>query len=125
HEFTPDALPIVTLALGLAVTEAIHETSNVMCDLRWPNDVLVRDRKCAGILTQLEGPAVIAGIGINVNQPALPEDIANTAISLRIATGRSQSREQLLVAMLPTIDSYCRLLAEQGKQPILDMFSHA
>ena len=85
HKFKPDEIPIVTLALGLAVTEAIHQTSNVMCDLRWPNDILIHDRKCAGILTQLEGEAVIAGIGINVNQTSFPAEIASVATSLRTA----------------------------------------
>jgi BirA family transcriptional regulator, biotin operon repressor / biotin---[acetyl-CoA-carboxylase] ligase len=125
NRFTPESLPLVTLALGLGVTEAIQQTTDVMCDLRWPNDVLIAERKCAGILTQLEGPAVVAGIGINVNHTSFPEEIASAATSLRIASGRVQSRAQLLVALLPAIDSYCALLEEQGKQPILDMFAHA
>src|SRR5205085_7003122 len=79
HKFKPDEIPIVTLALGLAVTEAIQDTTNLICDLRWPNDILIHDRKCAGILTQLEGEAVIAGIGINVNQTSFPAEIASVA----------------------------------------------
>lgn len=117
--------PLVTLALGLAVVEAITQTTGVVCDLRWPNDVLIGDRKCAGILTQLEGAAVIAGIGINVNHAAFPEELSTVATSLRIASGRRHSREELLQALLPAIDSYCDLLAREGKEPILDMFTHA
>lgn len=124
-QFKPDDIPIVTLALGLAVTDAIQQTTNVMCDLRWPNDVLIQERKCAGILTQLEGTAVIAGIGINVNQTSFPGEIASLATSLRIAAGREQSREQLLLAMLPAIDSYSSVLSQRGRRPILDMFTHA
>ncbi len=123
--FDPDTLPLVTLALGLAVVEAIHETTGIVCDLRWPNDVLIRDRKCAGILTQLEGSAVIAGIGINVNHAAFPQELSSVATSLRIAGGREQPREDLLQKLLPAIDSYCDLLARQGKEPILDMFTNA
>ena len=123
--FEPETVPVVTLALGLAVVEAIHETTGIVCDLRWPNDVLIRDRKCAGILTQLEGAAVIAGIGINVNHSAFPEELSAVATSLRIASGREQSREDLLTKLLPTVDSYCGLLAHQGKGPILDMFTNA
>jgi BirA family biotin operon repressor/biotin-[acetyl-CoA-carboxylase] ligase len=123
--FEPETVPVVTLALGLAVVEAIHEATGIVCDLRWPNDVLIRDRKCAGILTQLEGAAVIAGIGINVNHSAFPEELSAVATSLRIAGGREQSREELLTKLLPTIDSYCDLLARQGKEPILDMFTNA
>jgi BirA family biotin operon repressor/biotin-[acetyl-CoA-carboxylase] ligase len=87
--------------------------------------VLIRDRKCAGILTQLEGAAVIAGIGINVNHSAFPEELSAVATSLRIASGREQSREDLLTKLLPTVDAYCGLLAHQGKGPILDMFTNA
>jgi BirA family biotin operon repressor/biotin-[acetyl-CoA-carboxylase] ligase len=123
--FAPETLPLVTLALGLAVVEAIHETTGIVCDLRWPNDVLAGDRKCAGILTQLEGTAVIAGIGINVNHTAFPPDLSAIATSLRIAGGHEYSREDLLQALLPAIDSYCDLLAREGKDPILDMFSNA
>ena len=123
--FAPDALPLVTMALGLATVNAILEASSVDCDLRWPNDVLVKDKKCAGILTQLDGPAIIAGIGINVNHAAFPPNLRDLATSLRIAGGRAQSREKLLVALLPAIDSSCATLENGGKQPILEMFAHA
>src|SRR4051794_4531735 len=43
----PDSLPLVTLSLGLAVAEAITSTAGVKCDLRWPNDVLIGEKKCA------------------------------------------------------------------------------
>jgi BirA family biotin operon repressor/biotin-[acetyl-CoA-carboxylase] ligase len=123
--FEPETVPLVTLALGLAVVETIGEITGIVCDLRWPNDVLIRERKCAGILTQLEGSAVIAGIGINVNHASFPSDLTAVATSLRIAAGSPQSREKLLLALLPAIDSYCDLLARKGKEPILDMFTHA
>ncbi len=66
------AIPAVTLALGLAVREGDHSITGVKCDLRWPNDLLARDRKFCGILTQIHSGAVIAGIGINVNQTGFP-----------------------------------------------------
>src|SRR5579863_5985369 len=62
HQYPPATLPVVTLALGLAVQEAILKTTGIACDLRWPNDLLIGSKKCAGILTQLEGSAIIAGI---------------------------------------------------------------
>src|SRR5262245_39582613 len=61
-------VPLLTLALGLAVRHVIGEQA----DLRWPNDVLLREHKVAGILAQTEGEAVIAGIGINVSQQSFP-----------------------------------------------------
>ncbi|MGH9663930.1 MAG: biotin--[acetyl-CoA-carboxylase] ligase, partial [Bryobacteraceae bacterium] len=121
----PDSLPLVTLTLGLAAAEAISQVSGLACDLRWPNDVLTGGKKCAGILVQFEQPAVVAGIGINVNQTAFPDDIARLATSLRIASGGLHSREDLLVRLLESIDAHCRILAEQGKEAILQSFTYA
>src|SRR5258708_1430366 len=67
-----NALPVVTLAMGLAVAEAITAVSGIVCDLRWPNDVLIGERKTAGILVQLEHGAILAGIGVNINNHELP-----------------------------------------------------
>jgi BirA family biotin operon repressor/biotin-[acetyl-CoA-carboxylase] ligase len=125
HNFTPLTLPLVTLALGLAVRDAILTANGTLCDLRWPNDVLIGSRKCAGILAQLEGSAIIAGIGMNVNHSEFPVELGETATSLRLATGRPHSREELLIALLPAIDRYCELLETEGRGPILDLFSQA
>jgi BirA family biotin operon repressor/biotin-[acetyl-CoA-carboxylase] ligase len=119
----PDALPVLTLALGLATAETIARATNLHPDLRWPNDVMLADRKTAGILVQLIDSVAIAGLGINVNHHAFPPEIAAEATSLRLATGHPQSRADLLIALLPAIDSFCRMLVEGGRQPILDQFT--
>ncbi len=121
----PSRLPVLTLALGLAVADAIAKTTDLVCDLRWPNDLLIGGKKCCGILTQLEGEAVIAGIGINVNHSSFPDPIARLATSLRLASARTWPREPLLAALLQSVDSHTALLENEGPQPILDMFSHA
>jgi BirA family biotin operon repressor/biotin-[acetyl-CoA-carboxylase] ligase len=118
-------LPLVTLALGLAVRESILDTTGIVTDLRWPNDVLIADRKTAGILTQMESGAIVAGIGINVNQTDLPPDIAPIATSLRLASGRTHSREQILIRLLPKIDEWCDVLAREGRGPILRVFTES
>ncbi|HLK22223.1 MAG TPA: biotin--[acetyl-CoA-carboxylase] ligase [Bryobacteraceae bacterium] len=125
NPFSQDSMPVVTLALGLAVSEAIQKACDVPCDLRWPNDVLVQSKKCAGILTQLEGQAIVAGIGINVNHPEFPAELSAIATSLRIASGREQSRERLLVELIGSVTNYCALLEKEGREPILEMFSRA
>jgi len=125
RHFPVGAFPGLTLAIGLAVQEAILETTGVRCDLRWPNDLLVGTRKCCGILVNLDGAAVIAGIGINVNHDAFPEELAHIATSLRIESGKEQSLEALLQRVLSKIDDYCELLTEAGMDPILRLFSAA
>jgi BirA family transcriptional regulator, biotin operon repressor / biotin---[acetyl-CoA-carboxylase] ligase len=128
-QFTPSTLPVVTLALGLAVSGAILEATDLACDLRWPNDVLIPSKKsegkCAGILTELQGSVIIAGIGVNVNHSQFPVELSGIATSLRLASGRVHSRERLLLELLPSIDRYCALLETDGPEPILEMFSRA
>ncbi len=121
-----NGLPVVTLLLGLATAEAIQRITNLSCDLRWPNDVLVNERKVAGILAQLNEDSIVAGIGINVNQTSLPENLRTPATSLRLAAGgRSFARESLLVALLDSLDEFTAMLAEQGPESILRTFTAA
>ncbi len=118
-------IPALSLALGLAVAEAIARATGLACDLRWPNDVLIGGKKCAGILVEAEGAAYVAGIGINVNQAEFPEDIAGIATSLRAASGRTHSREQLLIHLLECVDSFAKMLVKGGREPVLRAFSRA
>jgi BirA family biotin operon repressor/biotin-[acetyl-CoA-carboxylase] ligase len=120
----PERLPVLTLALGLAVSDTLRLLAGAHADLRWPNDVMIDDRKCAGILTQLHGEAVLAGVGINVNQTSFPPDVASIATSLAIAAGRPQQREPLLVYLLGAIDSFAKVLITSGVEPILQMFEN-
>src|SRR5436305_1823180 len=60
--------PLLTLALGLAAVDAIERATGLVCDIRWPNDLMLGGKKTGGILVQLVEGAAIAGIGINVNQ---------------------------------------------------------
>lgn len=125
-ELPPDEVPIATLLLGLATADAIQLATSLACDLRWPNDVLIDERKAAGILAQLTGGTVIAGIGINVNQTELPADLRTPATSLRLASGgRQHSREDLVVHLLHSIDSFCEVLRDGGHASILRAFTAA
>jgi BirA family transcriptional regulator, biotin operon repressor / biotin---[acetyl-CoA-carboxylase] ligase len=118
--------PIVTLLLGLAAAAAIEKTTDLACDLRWPNDVLIDGKKTAGILAQLVDDCIIAGIGINVNQSELPEGLRTPATSLRIASGgRTQSREAILLALLDSIDSFGEMLLHAGPEAVIRAFSAA
>jgi len=131
-----EALPVLMLALGVATARAIEEVAGLAVDLRWPNDVLVDEvgqgralppnrfaKKCAGILAQYEGEAVVAGIGVNVNHTAFPSEIASMATSLRLAGKRGVAREDLLVALLEEIDVCCNILTMEGAPAILELFT--
>jgi BirA family biotin operon repressor/biotin-[acetyl-CoA-carboxylase] ligase len=119
------AMPAVMLALGLAVQEAIGQVTQLAPDLRWPNDVLVNGKKCAGILAQIEGEAVITGIGINVNQTVFAAAISDVATSLRLEGASCLRREDLLVAVVEAVGRCCKILTEEGASAIFAMFSRS
>jgi BirA family biotin operon repressor/biotin-[acetyl-CoA-carboxylase] ligase len=101
-------LRVVPLAAGLAAAEAIAIASHLEVDLRWPNDLLIGERKTGGILVEskTEGDAVsfvVIGIGINVHQSAFDGNLATPATSLDIEAGRVTSRQALLIALLESL----------------------
>jgi len=105
--------PVLTLALGLAAQDAIAKSTGIACDLRWPNDVMIGDRKVAGILVQLSGAKAIAGIGMNVNHKSFPPELASEATSLsreKCGAGASACqpvpREPIIAALLRAADEY-------------------
>ncbi len=118
-----ESAPALTIALGLATLDAISTATGLPCDLRWPNDVMINNKKAAGILAQLLESAAIAGIGINVNQDRFPLELSEEATSLRLESACEQSRERILIELLPAVDRYVNLLAGAGPDPILEAFA--
>jgi BirA family biotin operon repressor/biotin-[acetyl-CoA-carboxylase] ligase len=109
----------LSLAAGLAVRNAIHKVTSLEADLRWPNDLLFGRKKFCGILTELNAEVtrvrhVVIGIGINVHQPEFPPELRDIATSLAIETGRSWPRQELLLALLQSLDCEVRALAESA-----------
>jgi BirA family biotin operon repressor/biotin-[acetyl-CoA-carboxylase] ligase len=117
------ALQLVTVAAGLAAQEAVERVSGVRCRIKWPNDLLADGKKCGGILCQTAEEAVIAGIGINVNHAGFPPELAGTATSLRLLTGRITAREDLLVELAERMDHYCGILEGDGGEAVLRLFA--
>jgi BirA family biotin operon repressor/biotin-[acetyl-CoA-carboxylase] ligase len=125
----PSDVLVLSLAAGLAVQAAIHQVdSRVQVDLKWPNDVLIENKKVCGILAEMNAETtrvryIVVGIGLNVNQPSFPKELAAT--SLRLATGSEWSRVELVVALLKSLDrEYRRLLQETNvRESILQRFA--
>ncbi len=113
--------PLLTLALGLAGVDAIEKVTGLRCDIRWPNDLMLGDRKVAGILVQLTGDKAVAGIGINLNHISFPPDLVEIATSLRLHAGREISRDDLLAALVPAVD----VMAAEDSETILRLFTRA
>lgn len=123
---SPAHVPVAALLLGLATADAITCSSNLVCDLRWPNDVLIGGRKVAGILAQFSDGCVLAGIGINVGQSSFPGDLRTPATSLFLESKENPpAREHLIAQLLSSLDAFCSLLAEAGPPGIIRAFSAA
>lgn len=84
-----EEIPQLSLVTGLAVAEAIQEITGLFASIRWPNDLLLNEKKVAGILVEARNGAVIIGIGINVT--TAPEALPDTATSLAAALGSDPS----------------------------------
>jgi BirA family transcriptional regulator, biotin operon repressor / biotin---[acetyl-CoA-carboxylase] ligase len=124
----PHQAPLITLAAGLAVRDAIVEQTGRTPDLRWPNDLLFGRKKFCGILTEMNAEQdrihfVVVGIGINVNHERIPEPLSSIATSLRIETHRVQSRIEIIARLLRHLDSYYNRFITEGPEPILAQFS--
>ena len=113
----PERLLLLPLAAGLAAAEAIHGTSGIKIDLRWPNDLLIGPAKAGGILVEAgTEPAsagfVVVGVGINVHQRSFDRGLATPATSLDLASGCKIGRQPLLIALLESLEREARGLDE-------------
>lgn len=97
----PDIIPSkvipITLIAGLAVTEAIDNIYNINTKLKWPNDVILNNKKICGILTEMSAETdlinfLVVGIGVNVNSQNFAPELSDKATSLLIETGQYKKR---------------------------------
>ncbi len=87
----------------MAIAEGIAAATGLQCDLKWPNDVHVSDRKLAGILAEGTAGCVVVGFGINVRPAAMPPDVAARATSISSELGRDVDRGLVLVECLTAL----------------------
>jgi BirA family biotin operon repressor/biotin-[acetyl-CoA-carboxylase] ligase len=91
-------LPQLALVAGVAVADSIERLTGLSTQIKWPNDVMLRRAKVAGILAEASEDAVVLGIGVNLNQTQ--DQLPERAGSLRTATGVEWDRDQVLDAVL-------------------------
>lgn len=107
----------VPLLAGVAVASALRAEAGVDARLKWPNDVLVKGAKVAGILAEQSGDAIVVGAGINVSGGREELPAAGTT-SLAIAGAACTDRAQLLVSVLAELERwYLAWLGTAGRQP--------
>jgi BirA family biotin operon repressor/biotin-[acetyl-CoA-carboxylase] ligase len=122
----PHQASLITLMAAVATADAIERFSGPKPFIKWPNDILVKGRKMAGLLNEIHSEVdrihfVILGIGINLNVHGemFPKEIRSTATSLKIETGQIVSRKLFLQVLLEELERWYSLFLKEGGHAIL------
>ncbi len=108
---TPESLPQLNMLASLAIVLTIEEATGIKATVKWPNDILIKGKKVAGILMEnvFEGEnlqAAIVGMGLNVSLDASQfEEISSIATSLSTELGKELNRDDILRILLQEMDS--------------------
>jgi BirA family biotin operon repressor/biotin-[acetyl-CoA-carboxylase] ligase len=107
-ELPVERLFLLTLAAGLALSDAVAAESGVTAGLKWPNDLVVDDKKLAGLLAEADldagtARAVVIGAGCNLTAEAFPPELAAQATAVELEAGHPVDRDALLAAFLDAL----------------------
>lgn len=119
----PADVSVVTLVAAVALAELMREQYQLMVDIKWPNDVLVRERKLAGILAEAEVKRdrldyLILGLGINLNQTSFPPDIEAQATSVKLETKHTSDLDEVRQQLYLKLDAWYDRFLKQGATEI-------
>lgn len=99
----PFPIQELPLRAGVAVARAVEQAAGVAVQIKWPNDLVWKGKKLAGILCESRGAAALVGIGVNCAQTAFPEGLAMPACSILQAAGRAADPRALLPVILRSL----------------------
>jgi len=123
----PQQAPVLTLISAVAICRALKQQLGIEFQIKWPNDILVNNKKIAGILTEMSAEmdivhAIIIGAGINVNntEASLPDG----GSSLKEITGQKINRLSILQSILRCFEKEYLQFLEQGVEPTLSDWRH-
>ncbi|PKM95140.1 MAG: biotin--[acetyl-CoA-carboxylase] ligase [Firmicutes bacterium HGW-Firmicutes-1] len=120
---------MLTLVAGLAVKIAIKEITGLDSKIKWPNDLVIGNKKICGILTEMSSEIdfvnyVVIGIGINVNNQQFEEGIQEVATSLSLEGGESYPRKGLIVQIIKEFEKlYEQFLREESLGFMADRYN--
>ena len=127
-KFLPHDAPKCTLMAAVAVAEAMKRF-NLKAEIKWPNDIMFRNRKLVGILTEITAELakityMVIGIGINVNisREEFPEELQPIAASLSEMSGEEISRVQFFRAVLEEFDKLYLTVSASGFAEVLKLW---
>ncbi len=116
--FTDKPLLIPILA-GVAICETFHNNYDIIPGIKWPNDILLNEKKVGGVLVEAFDTAVIVGIGINLNITEFPEELKETASSIFIETKKRLDKMMVYNDLCREIDDNYQMLKDSKVSEIL------
>ena len=123
----PSQASLMTLMAAVAVTEGIEAYSGLQAIIKWPNDILLKNRKVAGLLNEIHSEMdrihfVILGIGVNLNMEGamFPKEIRSAATSLKQETGQPVSRKEVVQCVLSALEKWYDTFLKEGGDRILE-----
>ncbi len=126
-QILPQQASLITLMAAVATANAIERASGITPSIKWPNDILIRGRKVAGLLNEIQSETdrihfIILGIGVNLNadEEMFPKELRSMATSIKREKGGTISRRDFLSLLLQQLEEWYALFQEKGNQPILE-----
>lgn len=118
-----DRASIITLLAGVSICEAIKEVLGLELQIKWPNDILMHNKKLGGILTEVKAEVdevnfIIIGVGLNINNDS--KSLISGSISLKEIKDGELSRLNILQEILYRLELNYQILEKKGAKPIID-----
>ena len=118
-DFAREKTPMLTILMAVAVARAITHITGLHTQIKWPNDIVLNNKKVCGILTQMQisnvgETQVIIGTGINVNQRVFDKTILPYATSIQNETNAVCSKEELLKVVLTEFQELYDVFEKEG-----------
>ncbi|BBF44315.1 biotin--protein ligase [Lachnospiraceae bacterium KM106-2] len=130
----PDIMPsnasMLTLVTAMALVKGINDAAGVDTKIKWPNDIILNNKKLCGILTEMSSELdyinyVVIGIGVNVNMTEFPEEISHIATSVAIELGHPAKRADIITKTMEAFEKYYDIfLKKQNLEDLVEEYNH-
>ncbi len=122
-KISPDKASIITLLAGASICEAIKESCGLDVQIKWPNDIFMRNKKLGGILTEIKAEVdevnfIVVGVGLNINNDK--GSLIAGSTSLREERGGQLTRLGILQEVLHRFEINYLALEKKGARPVID-----
>lgn len=126
-QITVEKIAQITLLTGISVVETLNKDFFQDTKIKWPNDIVLSDKKLGGILCESifynnELSGVICGIGLNINQHQFPLELNNIATSLKEEYNKDFNKDLILSKILNRFEEYYDIFLKEGFSPLLDLY---